>query len=61
VTEAKDSHRVATSDDIEVATYLEIAEAEQSNQAALARLTPDPRPLTPDPSLLTPESGVWGE
>jgi GMP synthase (glutamine-hydrolysing) len=48
VTETKDSHRVATSDDIEVGTYLEIAEAEQSNHGEPARLTTDRRPLPTD-------------
>src|SRR4030081_2509833 len=39
------SHRVATSDDIEVGTYLEIAEAEQSAGRA-SEPTTDDRPLT---------------
>src|SRR5258708_25935804 len=41
------SHRVSTSDDIEVGTYLEIAEAEQSHGRA-SELTTDHRPLTTD-------------
>src|SRR5258708_11470520 len=41
------SHRVSTSDDIEVGTYLEIAEAEQSHGRA-TELTTDHGPLTTD-------------
>jgi GMP synthase (glutamine-hydrolysing) len=41
------THRVSTSDDIEVGTYLEIAEAEQS-QGSADKLTTDHRPLTTD-------------
>src|SRR5256885_7787230 len=41
------SRRVATSDDVEVGTYLEIAEAQQAAEGSEA-LTTDLRPLTPD-------------
>jgi len=42
------SHRVSTSDDIEVGTYLEIAEAEQNTDDANRLLATDHRPLATD-------------
>jgi len=41
VTEVAKSHRISTSDDVEVGTYLEIAEAEQNAEGATYQLATD--------------------
>ena len=51
MTDTPPSHRVATSDDVEVSTYLEIAEAQQASAA-------QPQPPTPNPLDKSPRDTV---